>query len=163
MRIISTNPAASNFISGVIFVNHGNAKVSEDVTEEVAQNFTRLPGFGVFEAGDEELTQVDKALEQMRANRAAEFNKPTLEKDKTIGELQDALRATQQLLVTANQRNNELEEENRMLKEQVGRPSMEWSKVDLIAYAEKRGLVISNAMNKSEILDMIENRAAQKG
>ena len=47
MKIICNLPNASELINGVAFKKRGDVVVSEEVTQEVADSFTAIPGYEV--------------------------------------------------------------------------------------------------------------------
>lgn len=69
-KVLCTLPNASEEISGVKFVTHADGMVSEEISDEVAENFLSIPGY---------LPLVDsKAAEKAAADAAAEAEKAEL-------------------------------------------------------------------------------------
>lgn len=76
-KVLCTLPNASEEISGVKFVTHAAGMLSEEITDEVAENFVSIPGYEMVGGAPAGLTDAEKAAadEAAAAEAAAEAAK----------------------------------------------------------------------------------------
>lgn len=170
MRVICTLPfTEAEVISGVVFVPMEVAKkpvrVSDDMPDEGAERLLKIPGYERYRGSDDMTKAVDEAVGKFCASHRADGAALGVDdgKDRTIHELQENLRLTQQELDHVRDRNRDLEAENAALSKELGEPSMNWSRKKLEEKANDFGIPVSTGMKKEEILQAIETHIARKG
>jgi len=164
MHVVCGLPNASNRIDGKLFVpvkvKDRVHHVSEALTEAEAERLLKIPGFQLFRADPKE---VETAVAAFKADNLNAVVSGDGDKDRTIAELQRTLSINSEQLGKANMLILELREENSKLKQQIGEPSLTWSRKSLADYAENLGLIVNQGTSKEEILEMIEASIAQRG
>lgn len=165
MHVICSHPNASNLINGVLFVPYKGANgtpvvVSEEISERVAKGF--LANTELFSEFKGKVEEVAVAVKSFKNAHADEVRQPDIKKNSMIEELQRTLTAMQGQLSDANRRTIDLEEENRKLRDFIGEPNKDWTLVALRKYADMTHVVITEAMNKAEILEQLFPQGQQQ-
>ncbi len=163
MHVVCSLPNAGDVINGVVFVpmmiNGEEVRVSEDVNPNVAKtSFLSIPGYSEF-TGDKKV--VEDMIASFRMRHAEQvIQAPSLELERTVRELQDSNKRLSGDLVAARSERDTLKEQVKGLQAFIGQPSLDWTKQQLLSFAQMLNLEVTTAMNKEDLLAAINEHGS---